>query len=329
LTIAIHSFLDAARPETTLLPMLDSAPDFPDLLERVKQGYSKLPAQAQRVARWLVERPDDVALLSTREQARSLGVAPATLTRFAKHFGFAGYNALRGVSQHRLRARAAAFAPEARRMVARRKAAGSGALAEGVLAAIAANLDALREPTTLSTLQRAARLLSRGRRIYVLGNRSSYPVAYHFYYVASFAGVPVTLVDGPGGIGIDALRSAAAGDVMFAVSVAPYTRATVEAVAHATARRVGVIALTDSPLSPLAARARAVLAVPTMTPSFFHSMSAAFALAEALAALVVAERGPQAVEATQRADHELRSLCTYLGAERATHRRAPATGGKP
>ena len=204
--------------------MLDSTPDFPDLLERVKEGYARLPMQAQRVARWLAERPDDVALLSTREQARSLGVAPATLTRFAKHFGFAGYDALRGVSQLRLRARAAAFAPEARRMVARRSASGAHALAEGVLDAISANLDALRDRTTLASLQKAAQLLSRGRRIYVLGSRSSYPIAYHFFYVASFGGAPVVLVDGPGGIGIDALRGAGASDVMFAVSVAPYTR---------------------------------------------------------------------------------------------------------
>ena len=309
--------------------MLDSTPDFPDLLERVKEGYARLPVQAQRVARWLAERPDDVALLSTREQARSLGVAPATLTRFAKHFGFAGYDALRRVSQLRLRARAAAFAPEARRMVARRSASGAHALAEGVLEAISANLDALRDRTTLASLQKAAQLLSRGRRIYVLGSRSSYPIAYHFFYVASFGGAPVVLVDGPGGIGIDALRDAGASDVMFAISVAPYTRATVEAVAHGATRRVGVVALTDSPLSPLAARARAVLTVPTATPSFFHSMAAAFALAETLAALIVAERGPQAVDATRRADQELRSLYAYLDANRGARKRARVAKGKP
>jgi DNA-binding MurR/RpiR family transcriptional regulator len=304
--------------------MRDSALAFPDLLEQVKESYASLPVRAQRVARWLFERPDDVALLSTREQARSLGVAPATLTRFAQHFGFAGYDALRGSSQRGLRARAAAFAPEVRRMVARRREVGGPALAEGVLDAIAANISALGKTTTLAALQKAAQLLARGRRIYVLGSRSSYPIAYHFYYVASFGGAPVILVDGPGGIGVDALRGAGAGDVMFAVSVAPYTRATLEAAAHGATRRVGVIALTDSPLSPLAARARAVLTVATATPSFFHSMSAAFALAEALAALLVAERGPQAVAATRRADQELRSLYAYVDAGRRAPGRARA-----
>lgn len=309
--------------------MLDSEPEFGALLEAVRERYTRLPTQAQRVARWLVERPDDVALLSTREQARSLGVAPATLTRFAKHFGFAGYDALRGVSQQRLRARATAFAPEARRMVARRAAAGGVALAEGVLTAIAANLDLLRDPATLPELQRAARLLARARRIYVLGSRSSFPIAYHFHYVASFGGAPAVLVDGAGGIGIDALRGAGVGDAMFAVSVAPYTRATIEAASHAAARRVGVIAITDSPLSPLAAGARAVLIVPTATPSFFHSMSAAFSVAETLAALVVAERGPRAVAATRRTDQQLRSLYAYLDTDRRTQRTARAAAHRP
>jgi DNA-binding MurR/RpiR family transcriptional regulator len=124
------------------------------------------------------------------------------------------------------------------------------------------------------------------------------------------------------------MRGAGVGDVMFAVSVAPYARATVEAAAHAAARRVGVIALTDSPLSPLAARARYVLTVPTATPSFFHSMSAAFALAETLAALVVAERGPRAVDATRRADQELRSLYAYLDTRREM-RHPHVAGRKP
>src|SRR5215831_336360 len=111
------------------------------------------------------------------------------------------------------RARSAGFASDARRMVARRKTSGSQALAEGVFNSVAANLEMLRDEAKLASLQKAARLLARGRRIYVLGSRSSYPVAYHFCYVAWFGGAPTVLVDGPGGIGVDVLRGAGAGDV--------------------------------------------------------------------------------------------------------------------
>ena len=72
-----------------------------------------------------------------------------------------------------------------------------------------------------------------------------------------------------------------------------------------------------------------MLTVPTATPSFFHSMAAAFALAETLAALIVAERGPQAVDATRRADQELRSLYAYLDANRGARQRARMAKGKP
>jgi len=43
--------------------MFDSCSDFPELLQRVQDNYAGLPAQAQHVARWLVEHPDDVALI--------------------------------------------------------------------------------------------------------------------------------------------------------------------------------------------------------------------------------------------------------------------------
>jgi hypothetical protein len=235
--------------------MFDSCSDFPELLQRVQRTMRDCRRRRSTLpAGW---SSTQTTWRSCRREAGGIdGVAPATLTRFAKRFGFAGYDALRAVSQRRLRARAGAFAPEARRMVARRKLSGAEALAEGVYDAISTNIDTLRGNTSRAKLRKAAQLLSRARRIYVLGSRSSYPVAYHFFYIASFGGAPVSLVDGAGGIGVDAMRGAGAGDVMFAVSVAPYARATVEAAAHAAARRVGVIALTDSPLSPLAARAR-------------------------------------------------------------------------
>jgi len=151
--------------------MFDSCSDFTELVQRVQENYAGLPAQAQHVARWLVEHPDDVALMSAREQAGSMGVAPATLTRFAKRFGFAGYDALRAVSQRRLRVRAGSFAPETRRMVARRKVSGAEALGEGVFDEIATNIATLRADTTPAKLRKAAQLLSRGHQRHVVWMR--------------------------------------------------------------------------------------------------------------------------------------------------------------
>jgi len=50
------------------------------LVGLLKSGFDGLSPQLQEAARWVIDHPADVALLTTREQARRAGVAPATMT---------------------------------------------------------------------------------------------------------------------------------------------------------------------------------------------------------------------------------------------------------
>jgi hypothetical protein len=65
------------------------------LTERIIQTFDDMPAQLQAGARYVLDRPRDVALLSMREQARQAGVQPATMTRLAKRLGMDGYDEVR------------------------------------------------------------------------------------------------------------------------------------------------------------------------------------------------------------------------------------------
>src|SRR3546814_14680626 len=80
------------------------------------------------------------------------------------------------------------------------------------------------------------------------------------------------LLAGPGDTGVDALRHSGKGDVLLAISVAPYTTAAVERVTYAAGRGVDIVAITDSAASPVAVPATAAVLVPTETPSFFHTV---------------------------------------------------------
>ena len=61
----------------------------------IVEAFDLLPPQLQTAARYMLDRPDDVALLSMREQARRAGVPPATMTRLAKRLGLDGYDSVR------------------------------------------------------------------------------------------------------------------------------------------------------------------------------------------------------------------------------------------
>jgi len=275
------------------------------LTGRIVAAFDAMPAQLQTAARYLLDRPRDVALLSMREQARQAGVQPATMTRLAKRLGLDGYDAVRAMYAETIRNAGPGFARKAGAQVASQKRKGDRALAAEMVATLNAHVARLSEPGALDRLAAAAAKLAAARRIYCVGLRACHPVAWHLHYVLSLVGARTVLLDSVAGTGRDPLRDAATNDVLFAVSIAPYTRVTIETARYAHAQGVPVVALTDSEVSPLATLAAETIFVATDCPSFFHTMAPAFVAAEILGALVAGRSGAKALEALRRTEEQL------------------------
>jgi len=278
------------------------------LAKQIIEEFETLPGQLQRAARYVLEHPRDVALLSMREQARQADVQPATMTRLAKHLGFSGYEDVRQLHADAMRGEETGFAGKVDVQVESQKLRGDHSLAADIIGVVRSQVSGLARSEALDRLVDAARLIASARRIYCLGLRSSHSAAWHLHYILSLAGRQSIMLDAVGGIGIDPLGSATADDVLVAVSVLPYTRQTVEITDYAQTSGVRVVAITDSPVAPLAQRAACTLIVPTESPSFLHSMSSAFLVAEILGALVAGNGGEAAHEALARVDRQSAAL---------------------
>lgn len=275
------------------------------LTEKIIDAFPDMPAQLQTAARYILESPGDVALLSMREQARQAGVQPATMTRLAKRLGFDGYDSVRELYAQAIREGGLSFSGKAGFQVASQRARGERALAADMIASLSLQIARLGEPDSLERMVQAAAFLASARRIYSVGLRSSHTVAWHMAYVLSLLGDRAILLDSLAGVGTDPIRAASEQDVLFAVSVAPYTRATVELAHYAHLRHVPIVAVTDSAVSPLAQIAQAAILVPTGGPSFFHAMTPAFVVGEILAALVAGRGGEASLEALRRTEDQL------------------------
>lgn len=284
------------------------------LSETLVQVFDQLSEQLQTAARYVLDHPRDVALLSMREQARQAGVQPATMTRLAKHLGFAGYEDIRQLYADAMRVDGTGFAGRVGRQAQNQKLKGDEALANDMLQGIAGQIAALGQPAALKGLVEAADRLCRARRVYCLGLRSSHPAAWHLHYTLSLAGKQAATLDTIAGIGADILTKATPEDVLVAVSVLPYTRQTVEITEFARACGVQIIAVTDSPVAPLAQLAATALIVPTDSPSFLHTMTPAFVVAEVLGALVAGRSCETSGEALTRVDRQSEALNTHLKA---------------
>ena len=282
------------------------------LVGLLKSGFEGLSPQLQEAARWVIDHPADVALLTTREQARRAGVAPATMTRLAQRIGLKGYDEIRKLYAEAVRRRPESFRARAEELLQRRDTEGDAALVHDVLSSLAHHLQALTSAESIERFTAAAKLIAGAERVFCLGLRSSFAVAYIFHYVRSLFGASSVLVDGAGGTGVDLLRTIGSADVMLAISVKPYTRHTVHAARYSRARGVRIVAVTDSEMSPLAALAQETLIVRTETPSFFHTMAPAFAAVECLAALVAARRGSQTLAAIAASEKQLTAFDTFM-----------------
>ncbi|XIA65062.1 MurR/RpiR family transcriptional regulator [Bradyrhizobium sp. TZ2] len=183
---------------------------------------------------------------------------------------------------------------------------------QDIFSSLTQHLQALSTPNSIQRFTEGAEIIAKSKRVFCLGLRSTFSVAYNFHYVRSLLGSVSVLVDGPGGIATDTLRMIGPADVLLAISVKPYTWQTVQAARYARKRGARVIAVTDSEVSPLAAVSSKTLIVQTETPSFFHTMTPAFAAIECLTALVAARRGKQTIQALAASEEQLEAFDTYV-----------------
>lgn len=291
----------------------------PAALATIARRYPDLPPRLQRAARFIVDNSDQIAVRSMREIARRADVAPATMVRLARALDFADYDDLRDVFIRRVEEAATAHAPRAQAL---QESERSGPMLVEHLAAaqVAAVQSAAANPE--AAIAAFVRRLAAARTVAFLGMRVSHTIAFHFAYVYGLLRDNGRLLDDRGGTLRDHASRLNRGDALIAISLAPYTRATVEAVDVAAKRGATILALTDSAVSPIARSARHVLLFRTTGPSFFSTMMGALALAEILVARLAVSGGRAVIQRLERTDDALREAGAYWD---ASWTRFPAT----
>ena len=281
------------------------------LRDRIIAQYDAMSAQLQQAARYVIEHPEEVALVSMREVARLADVQPATMTRLAKFLGLPGYDELRAQHAAVLRRGNDGFAAKVRQRVDEGKETVESDIASHMLQGLSAQLAKLCEPDSLKRLEATANRLRSARKVYVLGLRSCHAVAWHFHYVMTLLGERSVHLDGPGGTGGDALIRATPEDVMLGISIKPYASDTLKLAQLAKDKGVEILSITDSEVSPLVGFSEQTIFCATESDSFFHTLTPALAISEVLCTLLAELDRPKTLEALQQADEHLAHLNTY------------------
>lgn len=272
-------------PKKTLAP--PTAPlDADALLERVRAGYDDLSRQLKTIARYVEASRDRLALQGVQDVASACGVQPSTVVRFAKQFGFSGFSEMQAL----FRAGAAQrLAPEHDYQARIRSLVGAGPapispaqIAHEVIAGSVESLEALQARLPDADFDAAVALMLEAPALWLVATRRAFPVGAYLAYALQNTAKPVHWLHGLGHMQIGALRALAPGDVLIAVSFAPYAQETQDAADAALARGARLLAITDSPFSPLAKRASSVLLAQDGATFGFRSLTSTMCLAQSL-----------------------------------------------
>src|ERR1700733_2697696 len=201
-----------------------------DLMQRITDAFDTLPRQLKHVATYIEQHRANVMMDRTSDIATACGVHPSAVVRFAQRFGFSGFSDLQAVFKQAYTGQngsAQSYQQRIRKLIDEKPGALSGgSVAREFIAASRGGLEELEAGLDDAQFDAAVKMLQQADNIYVVGVRRSFPVASYIVYALQHTPKRVHLVSGFGAMYREQIRSVRKGDVVIAISFAPYGKET-------------------------------------------------------------------------------------------------------
>jgi DNA-binding MurR/RpiR family transcriptional regulator len=281
------------------------------VLTRLSEEWSALTPEAQKAARYVLENPRDVGVSTVREIAEAANVKPNTVVRMARQVGFEGYDDFREPFRDAIRAGQVSFPDRARWLQDISRSGDLGGLYADMVGAAIRNLEDTFGGISPDQLREAAEVIWASRNVYTLGVGVNNANARNFTYLASTGMKAFHAIPRPGSTPVDDLARADERDELIAMTSKPYRTEVVEAVKIAKEQGIKVVAISDSPASPIVLPADHGFVVSIDTPQFFPSSVSTIAVLETLLSFVIASASDEIVERVESFHHRRHQLGLY------------------
>lgn len=248
----------------------------------------------RRIAVHLLRNPVRAAAVGIEDLAQVIGVSPATLSRFTRTLGYAGFADLRAAIAGTMQAM---LQPVEKLRDSFSRAGADGELLAECLESAMSSARQAADGLSPGILGRARDLMAGARTVFVMG----FGLSSHVAGLLTLGLQPflpnVTNVVEFGGTEVAAGRLMGIGpeDVLIAISFPRYARDAVHLASYARDRDARLVAITDSIASPLMPLADVALLAPGDHPVLSTPVTAAVLIAEALVSAIMIAN-PDSVE---------------------------------
>jgi DNA-binding MurR/RpiR family transcriptional regulator len=251
------------------------------LRERIQPQYAALSPVDRKLADVVLAHEKDLLAYSATELAALAGVSKASAARFFKRLGFADFQTFR---QHQRKG-----VPQPSPLSHLVQQGTRPSPMQQHIAQDAQQLRALADSLSESRIQQAAGLLLGARRVWVVGYRNGYMVAFYAQALLSQLRADVHLLNEGSGEDAELLAEIQSGDVLLAMDFRRRTRRLSQVAGIACDAGAALVLISDARMSALAARAQALFICPPQSEAIFDSYVGAISLINYLATATLAE----------------------------------------
>ena len=221
----------------------------------ISEKMSAFSKSQKRIASVILENYDKAAYMTAARLGELCDVSESTVVRFAIELGYDGYPEMQHAVQELVRTK---LTPKQRIEITDMRI-GNGNLLDAILNADRERIKFTLEHTDRNAFEQAVDTLLAAKNIYIFGARSSSSLAtfLNFNLELIFDNVKSIRSSSSSEV-FEQILPIEKGDVLFAISFPRYSKKIINAVTYAKEEGASVIALTDSPLSPLCEHADCV-----------------------------------------------------------------------
>ena len=282
-----------------------------DVLARLAVAQPSLTPKMARLATFVADNYVRVAFMNTRELAAAAGVSPTTVVRFPALLGYRNFDELRGSIQDRLNFDLTGVARLQQSASVNRSPA---ALLRRIIDADCDSLRALAQTFSEPQMERFATAVLAAERVTIVGFRYVSPLTNFFEYSLAKIKEHVQAYVYADSSLFDRVRLMDAGDVLIVIAFARYPAELVALARYAHRRGVRILAITDSPLSPVLPLAEVALFAKVSMLDFVGSLAAPAALINCIVSDLGVRLGDRAVARLQALEDAASEAGIYVSA---------------
>ena len=252
-----------------------------DILKVIENKRNTMSKGHKAIASFIIEHYDAAAYITASKLGETVGVSESTVVRFACALGYDGYPELQKHLQKIIKTRLT----NVQRMGLGAKMS-EGDIVRSSLRTDITSLRHVKEVLDYDMVQRVADSVLSAKHVYIMGLRSSAPLAeflwYYLNYIVDHASLVITSLSDIFG----QLMHAAEGDLVIGISFPRYTSRTVDGISFAKKNGAKIVGITDNEQSPLARISDECLFINTDMNLFVDTLVAPMSVINALVLLI-------------------------------------------